>query len=164
MSSRWNLSLSFILISRLLLNVIIFHGQVKAAQLTLTREDRSANEDGFTLLEILVAITVLSIGLLGMAGLTTSIIHGNMLSNKVTTATTLGQDRMEHFRRLGYSTIPTADTTTTEDYNSISNYPSYKRVSFIDVDSPSLGMKTVTITVFWNSDARSVVLQTILAQ
>ena len=124
----------------------------------------SSTQKGFTLLEILVALTVLSIGLLGMAGLTTTIMHGNALSNKVTTATTLGQDRMEHFRRLGYSTTPTTDTTTTEDYNSIANYFSYKRVSFIDVDSPSAGMKTVTITVSWDSDAQSVALQTILAQ
>ncbi len=121
-------------------------------------------QKGFTLLEILVALTVLSIGLLGMAGLTTTIIHGNSLSNNVTTATTLGQDRMEHFRRLGYSTTPVTDTTTTEDYNSIANYPSYKRVSFIDVNSPSAGMKTITVTVYWNSDAGSVALKTILAQ
>ncbi len=39
---------------------------------------KSRNEKGFTLLEILIALSVLSIGLLGMAGLTTSIIHGNM--------------------------------------------------------------------------------------
>ncbi len=125
---------------------------------------KSKNDKGFTLLEILIALSILSIGLLGLAGLTTSIIHGNMLSNKVTTATTLGQDRMEHFRRLGYSTTPTADTTTTEDYNSIADYSSYKRVSFIDVNSPSAGMKTITVTVYWNSDAGSVALNTILAQ
>jgi len=125
---------------------------------------KSRNEKGFTLLETLVALSVLSIGLLGMAGLTTSIIHGNTLSKKVTTATTLGQDKMEDFRRLGYSGTPSTDTTTEENYNSIPDYPFYKRVTFFDVDNPSLGMKMVTVTVFWNSDARSVALQTILAQ
>ena len=126
---------------------------------------KSRNEKGFTLLEILVALSILSIGLLGMAGLTTSIIHGNTLSKKVTTATTLGQDRMEDLRRLGYSGTPSEiDTTTEEPYNSIPDYPFYRRVTFIDVKNPSLGMKTVTVTVFWNSDARSVALQTILAQ
>ncbi len=127
----------------------------------------SSTQKGFTLLEILVALTILSIGLLGMAGLTTTIMHGNALSSKVTTATTLGQDRMEHFKRLGYSNTPTTDTPPpgiVEDYNSIANYFSYKRVSFIDVDSPSAGMKTITITVSWDSDAQSVALQTILAQ
>jgi len=125
---------------------------------------KSRNEKGFTLLEILVALSILSIGLLGMAGLTTSIIHGNTLSKKVTTATTLGQDRMEHFSRLGYSSTPSTDTTTEENYNSIPDYPFYKRVSFIDVNSPSAGMKTITVTVYWNSDAGAVALQTILAQ
>ncbi len=99
-----------------------------------------------------------------MAGLTTSIIHSDTLSKKVTTATILGQDKMEDFRRLGYSGTPSTDTTTEENYNSIPGYPFYKRVTFFDVDNPSLGMKMVTVTVFWNSDARSVALQTILAQ
>ena len=122
----------------------------------------SSTQKGFTLLEILVALTILSIGLLGMAGITTSIIHGNSLSNKVTTATTLGQDRMEHFRRLGYSTILANGIPITEPYNSITNYPFYKRVSIID--ALGTNMKTVKITVSWNSDAQSVELQTILAQ
>ena len=130
----------------------------------------SNTQEGFTLLEILVALTILSIGLLGMAGITTSIIHGNSLSNKVTTATTLGQDRMEHFRRLGNSTTPACDTTITEPYNSITNYPFYKRVSFIRTPGPDVcnsnpdGLKTVKITVYWEVDAKSVELQTIIAQ
>ena len=132
---------------------------------------KSRNEKGFTLLEILVALSILSIGLLGMAGLTTSIIHGNTLSRKVTTATTLGQDRMEHFRRLGYSTTPACGTPPIiEDYNEITNYPFYKRVSSfkaVPINAgcdPADNMKTVTITVSWDSDAQSVTLQTILAQ
>lgn len=125
----------------------------------------SSTQKGFTLLEILVAITILSIGLLGMAGMTTTIIHGNSLSNKVTTATTLGQDRLEHFKRLGYSNTPTTTLPPdVEPYNSITNYPFYKRESFIEVNKPAVHMKTVTITVSWDNDAKSVALQTILAQ
>ncbi len=139
---------------------------------------KSRNEKGFTLLEILVALSILSIGLLGMAGLTTSIIHGNTLSKKVTTATTLGQDRMEHFRRLGYSRIPVTGVPDPEPYNTIANYSAYRRVSIVantlgpgpdgiigtpdDVIIP--GLMTITVTVYWNSDAGSVELKTILAQ
>ncbi len=113
---------------------------------------------GFTLIEIMVAITLLSIGLLGMAGLTVGITRGNRLSSEVTTATALAQAKMEDIKRVGYS----GATSSAEDYNAISGYALYKRDTVIDVDTPELGMKTVTITVSWNSDNSSIAVETIL--
>lgn len=127
-------------------------------QMHIQKDDR-----GFTIIEVLIAIVILSIALLGMAGLTMGIMTGNDHSKQLTTATTLAQDKMEEIRRLGYSAMPSADTATTEDYNSISSYPLYKRVTATTVNSPSSGMKTITVTVYWNSDARSSELKTILA-
>jgi len=118
------------------------------------------DDNGFTLLEILVAITLLCIGLLAMAALTAGIMRGNLFSNQLTTATTLAQDQMEEIRRLGYSGV--ADDN--EDYGDISGYPLYKRVTSVADPSPAANMKTVTVTVYWDSDAHSVELKTILAQ
>ena len=124
--------------------------------------------DGFTLIEVLVAIVILTVGLLGMASMTGVIIRGNKLSNDLTTATTLAQDKMEDIRRLGYSGTPTSDTTVTENYNSISDYAAYKRVTVTDVYTsgttwPPSGMKDITVTVYWDSDRHSVELKTSLA-
>ncbi len=119
---------------------------------------RMQNAKGFTLIEILIAVSLLAIGLLGMAGLTVGIMKGNSVSNQVTTATALAQDRMEDIKRLGYSKAIAAS----EGYNSMSGYSSYKRDTVIDVDTPSVGMKTVTVTVSWDSDAASVAVETIL--
>jgi type IV pilus assembly protein PilV len=122
------------------------------------------NNRGFTLIEVLVAMVILSVGLLGTAALITGIINNNQLSNKMSTATVLAQDKMEDIRRLEYSGMPTSDTTTTELYNSITNYSLYKRVTFTDVANPAAGMKTITVTVYWDSDAHSVELKTILTR
>ena len=122
------------------------------------------NKKGFTLLEILVATTLMAVALLGMAGLTAALMQGNNFSNKLTVASTLAQDRMEDLTKLGYANTAVADTTVTEDYNSIPNFPFYKRVTTTDVDNPAAGMKTVTVTVFWAADAHSVAPQTILTQ
>ncbi len=122
------------------------------------------NKKGFTLLEILVAITLLAVALLGMAGLTAAVMQGNTLSNRLTVASTLAQDRLEDLTKLGYGNTAVVDTTVTENYNTIPNFPFYKRVTTTDVDNPAAGMKTVTVAVFWAADAHSVAPQTILTQ
>ena len=119
---------------------------------------RIQKQRGFTLIEIMVAITLLSIGLLGMAGLTVGIMRGNSLSSQVTTATALAQAKMEDIKRIGYS----GTSASAEGYNAISGYPLYRRDTVVDVDTPNVGMKTVTITVFWDSNASSIAVETIL--
>jgi len=79
-------------------------------------------------------------------------------AKEVTTATALAQAKMEDLKREGYS----AATDSAEGYNAISGYPLYSRDTVIDVDTPELGMKTVTITVSWDSDASSIAVETIL--
>ena len=127
----------------------------------LTAENEN---EGFTLIEILIAMLILSVGILGMAALTVGIINGNKLSNNLSAATTLAQDKMEDVRRLGYTGTSATTATVTEDYNSITGYATFKRVIVTTVDSPAPGMKTITITTFWDSDGRSVELKTILAR
>lgn len=120
--------------------------------------NRRRHQKGFTLIEIMIAVTLLSIGILGMAGLTVGIMRGNSMSNQVTTATALAQAQMEDVKRLGYNGV----SDSAEAYSAITGFPLYRRDTVIDVDTPNVGMKTVIITVFWDSDASSIAVETIL--
>jgi len=122
------------------------------------------SENGFTLLEVLVAIVILTIGLLGTAGLTTGVIRGNHFSKNVTSATAAAQTQLESVKSGGYA------------YATAANFPSdtvtmggmtFNRTTTITDSSPAANMKTVSVTVSWNesnSTARSINLQTILAE
>ena len=116
------------------------------------------NNKGFTLIEVLIAMVILSIGLLGTAALITGIINGNKVSNRITTATVLAQDKMEEIKRIGYSSENEPRAVLSSPYN---NYE--REVTGLDVESPAANMKTVTVTVYWES-SKSVSLQTILAR
>ena len=122
------------------------------------------NEKGFNLIEVLMAIVILSVGMLGTASLTVGTIKGNKVSRDVTTATTLAQDKMENIVQQGYSAISSTNTTIIEDYGAIANYPNNKRIVRIAVDTPTTRMKTVTVESYWKSGSQPVILNTIISR
>ncbi len=123
-----------------------------------------SKDGGFTLLEVLVAVVILCMGLLGMASLSVGIIKGNDFSKSVSSATTCAREKMEDMERLGYAGAPAASGTVTEAYNTITDYPRFKRETITAVDTPSADMKKITVTVYWDSDNHQVQLKTFLAK
>jgi type IV pilus assembly protein PilV len=134
-------------------------------------EEKPANfkkKDGFTLLELLVALTILSVGLLGTAMLTTGIIRGNFFSKNITSATAVAQTTIEGAQRVGYAAVNTYVTDSSKVPATVSmGGVSFSQSASVTNNSPASNMKTVSITVSWNeanNAARSVTLQTILSQ
>ncbi len=113
---------------------------------------------GLTLLEILIAMLLLSVGLLGIAGLTVSIIQGNAYSKNVSTATVIAEARLEDMRRAGYAN---ANTMAGSDSVSMGGVV-FSRTTSVTNGSPGPNMKTVAVAVSWG--AHSVTLNSILAQ
>ena len=62
-------------------------------------------KEGFSLIEVLIALVILAVGLLGLALFQTTAIKGNAISSKWTVATELAQDRLERFRHVDWVTI-----------------------------------------------------------
>ena len=137
--------------------------KVTTNKMTKGTAENSKN-GGFTLLEVLVAMVILAVGLLGMASLSVGIIKGNGFSKEVSSATTCAREKMEDMERLGYADTPVSRTTVTEAYNAITGYLQYKRETITIVDTPTTDMKKITITVYWDSDSHQVQLKTFLAK
>lgn len=122
------------------------------------------NERGFTLLDNLLALVILSVLLLGLVGLATTVITGNAISKSRTVGLTLAQDKIEDARRSGYNYLLTENQTVADPYGSMTGYELFRRVTVTEVNTPGLGMQTVTVTVYWGDDAHSVTLSTLLAR
>ncbi len=72
--------------------------------------ERSRGESGFTIVEILIAIVILTIGLLAMANMHVLAMFVNSSSKNVTESTALAQSRMEQLIRLPFDNPEIAPT------------------------------------------------------
>ena len=63
------------------------------------------NERGFTLVEVMIALGLLSFGVLAVASMQSSALLGTSRSNSVTIATNIATDRMERSMAISYDTL-----------------------------------------------------------
>lgn len=67
------------------------------------RLNPALSDHGFTLIEVLIALAVLTIGVLSVNAMQTASIRGNATASRITTATTVGTDVVERFFSLPYN-------------------------------------------------------------
>jgi len=130
------------------------------------RDNKSRSHLGFTLIELLVTMLILTIGLLGTAGLTTGIIRGNFFAKNITSATAIAETQLEAVQREGYVNATTTNFPSTPIFITMGNV-NFKRTTTIANDDPADNMKKITVLVEWdeaNNAARSVTLETIMAE
>lgn len=121
-----------------------------------------SGQKGFTLLEVMIAVFLLAVAIMGAASLTTSVIKSNSLSQTLTTATTLAKDKMEEQKAANFTALPTAGSpdyaTANGTVQASASGSYYTRTWGVAVTDP----KTITVTVTWPTN-RTVQLKTIRA-
>jgi type IV pilus assembly protein PilV len=122
-----------------------------------------SGQKGFTLLEVMIAVFLLAVAIMGTASLTTSVIKGNSSSQTLTTATTLAKDKMEELKATNYTDLPppgSPDYAKADGTVQTSATGSYYTRSWT---APGTNTKTITVTVTWPMN-RTVTLKTIRAR
>jgi type IV pilus assembly protein PilV len=95
-------------------------------------------EGGFTLIEILVAVVILSFGLLAVSTLQGSAIRENLMAFNRTEAVHWAQNQMESLMALPYNTIVSGGPTVEGNYT----------ITWaVNVDPVNANCKEITVTV-----------------
>jgi len=122
------------------------------------------NQSGFTLLEVLIAISILTVGLLGVAQMQIMGIRGNYFSGNTTAALTLAEEKMEDLLGTSYINV-ISDNDANNPINEAGQAGGiYSRMWTVTLDTPIIGTKTVTVSVGWDNLSHQVSLSCIKPQ
>jgi len=131
------------------------HNQKSAA-------DIRRRERGFTLLEVLFAMAILTIGILTVASMQISSIRGNAFAGRVTEASTWAGDRLERSISLPYED----DDLSAGDHTDPNPPAGYGVAWNVAEDAVVNNTKTIAVTAAWTDRGvqRSVSMQQIMAK
>jgi prepilin-type N-terminal cleavage/methylation domain-containing protein len=106
----------------------------------------STQSKGFTLLEVLITLVILSVALLALAGLMTTTVRNNAYGGTLTEATTMAQDKLEEFKATPWARLlPTTPDPGTDQRKSSTGINFARTWTIVENGN----VKTITLTVSW---------------
>ncbi len=107
--------------------------------------DAISGDAGYTLIELMIALMILAIGVLGVWSMQGAAVHSNVKARQITGSAALGSDQFEKLMRLPYDDAMLAPGSTT--IRDEGNYSVTWTVS--NLNEPIANVKTVTVTASW---------------
>jgi prepilin-type N-terminal cleavage/methylation domain-containing protein len=118
---------------------------MQLSQRSLTRSQR-----GFSLIEVLVAMAILSFSLLAVAGMQLTAINANVAAQRLDQATTLVQDKIEELMARPFTHATLVDTTPVNAETSYDeNLPNGWRLEWHVDTSADGSSKAVRVKIWW---------------
>ena len=113
---------------------------------------KEKREKGFTLLEVMIAIVILTFGILAVASMQNSSLYGNSLANRLTEGTSWAGDKMEELL-----TISETDGDLSKGkhgpeiaMSGANRYEvSWEVIDDVNPSDPLTSAKLITVTVTW---------------
>lgn len=124
----------------------------KDTRMPITRGQRDTSDRrGFTLLEVLIAISIFTVGILAAATLQVNAIRRNRLGNEVTQATSLAQMQIEALKRVDINSAALALGHYDDPNNPIDETEAHGGIftRSWDIEDNSAYSRIVTVTVRW---------------
>jgi len=118
---------------------------------TYFRNEAIGWEQGFTMLEVLIGLIILSVGLLGLAAMQITFLKGNSFSIKMTEATSIARNKIEDFNNTPFENITSGNEAASIVGSTGIHYN--RAWVVVDVDNDGDGgidWKVVDVTTNWN--------------
>lgn len=116
----------------------------------------TGDERGFTLIELVVSMTILSIGIVGVIGVMNSAMGVGVQTNQRSRAVNLATREIESLRAVPYKTLlPTVSTESRTEVVGGTTYTIEKAVTWGSASGNSTAVKNATVAVRWSAGGQT---------
>ncbi len=125
------------------------------------KEEFFDGEDGFTLVEVMISIVILSVALITLSGLMTSTIRSSDFGRRTTEAANLARETIEGITRAAAANFDSVidsvaasdpiaglNPDQVEDYGTITGHSAFRRETYITATGANF--KDIAVRVVWN--------------
>jgi prepilin-type N-terminal cleavage/methylation domain-containing protein len=122
------------------------------------------NNKGFTLIELFVALIILSAGLFALTQMGVTSINTNQGSSAESIATRLAQNKVDELKKEMYAALPLQNFSDPNNPLDSRGDPGGMYTRNWTVSSgPTTGTKKITVIVTWENGAKAVTLKSMVA-
>jgi prepilin-type N-terminal cleavage/methylation domain-containing protein len=120
--------------------------------------------DGFTVVEVIIAMALFAVAVLGLAIGSGSVIRANQTSFFHTVATNLAQDKLEDLKGRSIGSLGSCSSNCESPVPTYQNVP-FTRTWTVTANQPVAGVTRIDVTVQWTDyQSRSVTLSAAVEQ
>jgi prepilin-type N-terminal cleavage/methylation domain-containing protein len=132
---------------------------------------RRLNQQGITMVELMIAMILMGIALLALAASFPYAMYAVVASGFQTTATLLSQEAIEHAKAADYSsiaslsfdgstgTLPT-ECTSSGNFRTVSAFDGFSRCVAVQVGAPTATTTTITVVVKFSGSVPNPIWET----
>jgi len=131
------------------------------------------SQAGFTLIEVLFALAIFTIGILSLQAMQLAAIQGNVTAQRLTAGATWAADRIERLRRLDYAD-PLLQETNSDGVNGLDNTAAKGKVTAdhlvtrnadgserLTINGEAVPANAIPYFVYWNVAPNNAVPNTL---
>ena len=118
---------------------------------------------GFTLVEVVVAMMIGTIGLLALAGVLVKVMQSNQRATDISIATALARQKIEQTKLMQYNYVKDDNEYNLSASGNQTASGKYLRQTRIYVNQAGLNTKTVEVTVYFSPSMQDTVKKAVVS-
>jgi len=129
----------------------------------MIRPLRRLNRKGFSLVEVVIAIMIGTVGLMALAGILVKVMTTNRMATDISIATALARQKIEQIKLTEYNYVEDEEENNLDANGNVISGGKYTRITLVTEGTAAFNTKTVDVTVYFSPSMQDTIKKAVVS-